>query len=438
MYRNVRLRLTKLFTSVLSVLLAVLLGVCFYFSVKQQFSLQLSSFTSQSYTLAESINEQAILTSRWLAAREENAKLRIYLWDNDVELFHNRDHANRIRPEYACYLPVPTGGRTLHPQGENTNVSVGKHGVLPEVLYYHRQLVKDNSILQLYFLQSLEPLYTHIRSSLFLYLALFLSSLCLLALFCWHFTGRLLRPLLASQESQNRFIASVSHELRTPLAVILSNASACEKAPASQQKPFFQVIEREGAQMSAMLEQLLTLSRADSHGLSLQIEPTDLQTLLLETYENFLPLAAKSGHRLAISLPESEIPLCDCDPSRIRQICHILLHNALSYTPAGSKIRLFIKDTLLEKEITIGVQDNGAGIPEAERSKIFDRFYRIAPGPGLPSGAEKGHHGLGLAVAREIAAAHKGTLAVTEPEGGGALFLLTLPLSSHGLAKRDL
>lgn len=438
MYQNVRLRLTKLFISVISILLAILLGVCFYFSIKQQFSLQISSFTSQSYTVAESISEQTILTAQWLAAHEKNAGMRIYLWDNGVELFHNSDHSNLIRTEYACYLPSLTGGRTLHPQEKTPDISVGKHGILPEVLHYHRQLVKNDSILQLYFLQSLDPLYAYIRTSLFLYLFLFLSSICLLSLFCWHFTGRLLQPLLASQESQNRFIASVSHELRTPLAVILSNASACEKAPVSQQKSFFQVIEREGAQMSDLLEQLLTLSRADSHGLSLQIEQTDLQTLLLETYENFLPLAAESGHHLAISLPESEIPLCACDPSRIRQICHILLHNALSYTPSGSEIRLFIPDTALEREITIGVQDNGPGIPETQRDKIFERFYRVAPDPGQASDKKKGHHGLGLAVAKEIAAAHKGTLTVTDAESGGALFRLTLPVSPHRLTERNL
>lgn len=426
MYQNVRLRLTKLFTSVLSVLLAVLLGVCLYFSVKQQFSLQLSSFTNQSYTVAESINEQAVLTSQWLTTHEENAGFRIYLWDNDVELFHNRDHANQIRPEYTYYLPALTESRTLHPQTQTEEISLGKHGLLPEVLYYHKQLVKNNGLLQVYFLQSLEPLYAHIRSSLLLYLTLFLSSVCLLTLFCWHFTGRLLEPLLASQASQNRFIASVSHELRTPLAVILSNASACEKAPFSQQKPFFQVIEREGAQMSVMLEQLLTLSRADSHGLPLQIEQTDLQTLLLEIYENFLPLATESGHLLSVSLPESEIPPCACDASRIRQVCHILLHNALSYTPEGCGIRLFIPDIIHEKEISIGVQDNGPGIPDDEKDKVFDRFYRVNRNT---AGAEKekGHHGLGLAVAKEIVAAHKGTLSVSDAAGGGTVFLLTLP-----------
>lgn len=428
MYQNVRLRLTRLFTAVLSILLAVLLGVCFSFSVRQQFSLQLSSFTSQSYTVFESISEQAVLTSRWLASHEENAGFRIFLWDNGVELFHNNDHANQIQPEYIHYLSEPTNGRTLQPQEKSADVSVGRHGFLPEILCYQKNLVKNDSILQVCFLQSLKPLYARIRSSLLLYLALFFSSLALLTLFCWYFTGRLLQPLLASQESQNRFIASVSHELRTPLAVILSNASACEKALPAEQKSFFQVIEREGAQMSDMLEQLLTLSRADSHGLVLGIEETDLQTLLLETYENFLPLAADSGHLLSIRLPESELPLCPCDSGRIRQMCHILLHNALSYTPTGSAVLLFIAEGSYEKEITIGVQDNGPGIPDEEKENIFERFYRV-PSDSANAGKEKGHHGLGLAVAREIASAHKGTLTVTDAAGGGALFLLTLPLN---------
>lgn len=426
MYQNVRFRLTKLFTVVLSMILAVLLGVCFYFSARQQFSIQLSSFASQSYTVFESISEQAVLTSRWLAAHEENAGFRIYLWDNGVELFHNRDHANQLLPEYAHYLSAPDEDRTLQPQEKAADIFVGRHGLLPEVLCYQKQLVKNDSILQVCFLQSLKPLYARVGNSLIFYFTLFLTSLCLLALFCWYFTGRLLQPLLDSQESQNRFIAGVSHELRTPLAVILSNASACEKAPPAEQKTFFQVIEREGAQMSDLLEQLLTLSRADSHGLALRIEETDLQTLLLETYENFLPLATDNDHLLSIRLPEADLPLCPCDSVRIRQVCHILLHNALSYTPAESTVLLFIAKGSYEKEMTIGVQDNGPGIPDGEKEKIFDRFYRVKSG-SFAAKNEKGHHGLGLAVAKEIAAAHGGTLTVSDAPTGGALFLLTLP-----------
>lgn len=425
MYRKVRFRLTLLFTLVTSILLAALLGVSFFLSAGQQLSLQQSAFTSQSYTVVEAIREQNILTSQWLSAREEAAGFRIYLWDNDVELFHNHDHPNRIRQIYSYYLPTLSQGRTLHQLSSSADISVGYHGLLPEVLFYHKQMVKNSSILQIYFLQSLDSFYEYLRSSLFLYLILLIGSECLLTLFCWYFTGRLLQPLLDTQESQNRFISAVSHELRTPLAVMLSSASACEKAPRTEQRSFFQVIEREGEQMSSMLEQLLTLSRADSHALHLQIENTDLQTLLLETYESFLPLTLQSNHHLFIRLPESELPLCDCDVSRMRQICHILLHNAISYTPAGSNITLFIADGDYEKEVSIGVQDNGPGIPEEEREKIFDRFYR-------GRGDEKGHHGLGLAVAREIAAAHKGSLTVSEAPDGGALFLFTLPVSFDG------
>ncbi|MDE6386739.1 MAG: HAMP domain-containing histidine kinase [Lachnospiraceae bacterium] len=426
MYRKVRIQLTILFTLVTSVLLVALLSVSFYLSVRQQFSLQLSSFTGQSQTVVDSINEQNILTSAWLTSKEEAAGFRIYLWDNDVELFHNREHSNLIRSVYSCYLPTLTDGRTLKPSAGTPDISIGYRGIFPELLYYHKQLVKNNSILKIYFLQPLDPLYDHVKAGLILYTVLLISSECLLTLFCWHFTGRLLKPLLDSQISQNRFISGVSHELRTPLAVILSNASACEKAPAAEQKNFFQVIAREGAQMSTMLEQLLTLSRADSHGLTLQIEETDLQTLLLETYENFLPLAGESGHHLTIRLPETEIPLCECDSFRIRQVCHILLHNALSYTPAGSSIALFLADGSYEKAISICVQDNGFGIPVEEQDKIFERFYR-------GRSEEKGHHGLGLAVAKEITAAHKGTLRVTNAVDGGALFILTLPLK-HNLS----
>lgn len=429
MYRKVRLRLTLLFAFVISVLLTALLFVSFFWSVRQQFSLLESSFASQSFTIVEAIREQNILTAGWLSDKEEAAGLRIYLWDNDVELFHNRDHRNRISKVYAYYLPSVSEGRSLKPFSDAADIFIGCHGLFPEVLFHHKQIVKNHSILQIYFLQSLEPFYEYLLNSLLLYLLLLIVSECLLTVFCWYFTRRLLQPLLDTQESQNRFISAVSHELRTPLAVILSNASACEKAPCAEQGPFFQVIEREGEQMSDMLEQLLTLSRADSHGLRLQIEKTDLQTLLLETYESFLPLMKEKEHQLSIRIPEAELPLCDCDAFRIRQLCHILLHNAVSYTPAGSSVLLFIAEGTYDREISIGVADNGPGIPREERDKIFERFYR-GSGNGMRAASDdgKGHHGLGLAVAREIAAAHRGTLTVSEAEGGGALFLFTMPV----------
>ncbi len=239
MYRKVRIHLTTLFTLVTSILLIALLSVSFYLSARQQFSLQLSSFAGQSQTVVDSISEQNILTADWLTSREKAAGFRIYLWDNDVELFHNRAYSSSVSSVYSGYLPAPTDGHTLKQTSGAADISVGYRGIFPEILYYHKQLVRNNSTLKIYFLQSLNPLYAHVKTSLFLYIALLIGSECLLMLFCWYFTGRLLKPLLDSQISQNRFIAGVSHELRTPLAVILANASACEKAPVKEQKTFF-------------------------------------------------------------------------------------------------------------------------------------------------------------------------------------------------------
>ncbi len=144
---------------VTSALLTALLCVSLYLSAKQQFSLQLSSFTGQSYTVLESIREQNILTSQWLTAKEEACGFRIYLWDNGRELFHNNDHANRILQIYGNYLPVTSGGRSLRRAAGNPDAFIGSHGILPEILLYHKQIAKNNSVLRIYFIQSLEPLY---------------------------------------------------------------------------------------------------------------------------------------------------------------------------------------------------------------------------------------------------------------------------------------
>lgn len=128
MYQKVRFRLTLLFTLVTAILVTALLGVSFCLSVRQQLSLQVSSFAGQSYTVLESLKEQNILTAQWLTSREETAGFRIYLWDNGTELFHNSDHANRIPASYSCYLPALSGGRTLRQAAGTADICIGYHG----------------------------------------------------------------------------------------------------------------------------------------------------------------------------------------------------------------------------------------------------------------------------------------------------------------------
>lgn len=436
MYQKVRIRLTALFSAVTCSLLLAALAVSFIASEKAQYSLLLSHFTRQAVTLLEEVNERSVLTTDWMASKEKSGSFHLFMTVQGVPAFHNSRHSSRLQSlfeEFSSGLPSQseepeaseaseTFSLRVKQISENPAIYAGYHFLLPSALLYQEQIVKNDSILHIFVLQTLDTLYEKARSSLLFYMLIFIPAACFLTAFCWYFTGRLLRPLLESQKSQNRFLSAASHELRTPLAVILANASACRKAPPENQPAFFDVIDREGSQMSAMLEQLLTLSRADGHGLTMQMAPTDLQTLLLDVYESFLPLAKVSRHILNIRLPEQDLTLCICDGSRIGQVCRILLHNALSYTPAGSCILLSL--SFNEKWFEISVQDNGPGIPDAEKEHIFERFYRCPQ-----QNSKKGHHGLGLAVAREIALAHNASLSVHDAPDGGAVFVLRCPVS---------
>lgn len=427
MHQKVRSRLTILFSTVTCSLLLIFLAVCFFLSARSQLSIQLANFTRQAVSAAQEAGSQNVLTTEWLSDKEIAGSFYLFLLDQNTPVFHNSRQPEalqtlfeEIRPYFmpGSSTPLPDSLKLI---SEDYEIYQLRRGLIPGYFIYLDTQVKNSSILQIFALQPLQPLYESLLPELTMYLLLFLFAGTILILFCWHFTGTLLLPLERARISQNRFIANASHELRTPLAVILANAAACKKADHEAQEPFFAVIEREGEQMSVLLEQLLTLSRADSQALTLQIEETDLQTMLLEVYEAFYPLAVRENHHLGIHLPEDELPVCRCDSFRIEQALSILIRNALSYTPEGCQIRIALSCT--SQWIDFSVSDDGPGIPDAEKERIFERFYRVET-----MHSQKGHHGLGLSVAREIALAHKGALTVKDSKMGGAEFVLRIPV----------
>lgn len=161
---------------------------------------------------------------------------------------------------------------------------------------------------------------------------------------------------------------------------------------------------------------------AANHTWQIRPAPADLDTLLLEAFEKYEPLAREKEIALKITLPEEPIPSCLCDSMRISQVLAVLLDNALSYTPSGGRICLSLrrqKDCLL-----LSVADNGPGIPDAQKEQIFQRFYR-----GDSARRDRDHFGLGLCIAREILHLHQGEILVRDTPGGGVTFLLKLPLA---------
>ncbi len=164
---------------------------------------------------------------------------------------------------------------------------------------------------------------------------------------------------------------------------------------------------------------MLTLAGADNQTWSFHMEDTELDTLLLDSYEAFLPLAGKKEISLRITLPDEPIPTCRCDSARISQLLAVLISNAFAYGSIGGTVWLSL--TYDAPRFLLTVADNGPGIPAEAREHIFERFYR-----GENSRSAKEHFGLGLSIAKEIADAHHGMLTLAEREGGGCVFTLRL------------
>lgn len=241
-----------------------------------------------------------------------------------------------------------------------------------------------------------------------------LSGCLLLILFAYLFTGRLLRPIRENQEKQLQFVANASHELRTPLAVILSSVDA--------RPPHYErTIRKEVLRMSRLVDSMLTLTGLEGHSLKLQLSPLAPDTFLLDLYEQFEPLALQKNITMNLILPEEAVPSILADSDRLKQLLLILLQNAVSYTPSGKGITLRLFSA--GRCICFQVADQGIGIDDREKEKIFERFYRVDS-----SRHQKEHFGLGLCLAREIAAAHHGRIEVSDTVGGGSTFTCYFPL----------
>lgn len=154
------------------------------------------------------------------------------------------------------------------------------------------------------------------------------------------------------------------------------------------------------------------------------MEKVDMDTLLIDLYESFLPVCREHEITLRLELPQLALPSVAGDPQRIRQLLLILLDNARTYTPQNRSIYISAQTNVSKKLLTVQVADEGQGIPDNIKPYIFDRFYQADR-----SRTDKQHFGLGLSIARELAQLHEGTIRVLDREGGGTCFIVSFPVS---------
>ncbi|HVC99922.1 MAG TPA: HAMP domain-containing sensor histidine kinase [Candidatus Dormibacteraeota bacterium] len=227
----------------------------------------------------------------------------------------------------------------------------------------------------------------------------------------WFLTERALIPVRLALERQVRFTADASHELRTPLTIIDTGLQVLRRNPRqtiANNQAVVDSISSETRRMARLVGDLLTLARVDSGQAEIQLESADLTELVATTGRDLEALAESRGAHLLV---RSEAKLAGhVDPERLRQVLVILVDNALRHGAPGDTVELNLERA--GEEIRIEVSDHGPGIPPDQREKVFEPFHRLA-GDRTDSGA-----GLGLAIARWIVRAHRGTIKLLDNKPG--------------------
>ena len=425
MFQKVHFRLAVLCGSITAFILLIMSLGYLYISEQGLKSSSFSSFQNDMNTLITNLEHQNVITHEWLTKMEGGGKYRIHITDNGVPfLFNERETEEEKQLFQEAWDTWENNSGIVYSSAfssiYHTEFLFSPRGSR-QADYYACAAVAESTggSLKVMILAPLDSLKTQIRRQRFLFFSLDILAIIALSFFAWHFTKRILRPLEENQKKQTQFIASASHELRTPLAVILSCASASGKADGEARTHFLEAIQSEGIRMSKLIDDMLLLTTADTGGWSIKMAAVEPDTLLLNLYEAFQPVAAEKNIALSVTLPEEAAPTITGDRERITQVLSILLHNALSYTPAEGSVRLIL--ACHGKNVSFSVEDNGPGIPDAEKEHIFERFYRSDK-----SRSKKDHFGLGLCIAAEIVHAHHGKILVRDTPGGGSTFTVTL------------
>ncbi len=224
------------------------------------------------------------------------------------------------------------------------------------------------------------------------------------------------------EQVRKDFVANVSHELRTPITAIKGYVEALRDDPKvdlEQRRRFLEIIETHTDRLNVIITDLLLLSKIESGQIPLQQQGVELAPLLNRTLSLFSHQIDRKRHKIVMDIPTT-LPLVLGDAERLGQVFSNLLDNAIKYTPDQGTLTI----TMVENGgmIEIHIDDTGIGIPEADLSRIFERFYRV----DKARSRELGGTGLGLAIVKHLVEAHCGTVAAAN-RGRGTRFTVGFP-----------
>jgi two-component system, OmpR family, heavy metal sensor histidine kinase CusS len=223
----------------------------------------------------------------------------------------------------------------------------------------------------------------------------------------------------------NQFTADASHELRSPISFVrtVSEYALHHQGLDVETRQVFEDIFAESMEAGRLLEDLLTLARADAGRMDVTLELLNLTQLVEDICEKSRPLAEKKLQSLVVRTGNGRAAQVSGDFSSLRRLVWILLDNAIKYTPERGRIEVLLEST--KSEIKLSVKDSGVGIPKELLPRVFDRFFRVDPARSQAEGT-----GLGLAIAKWITDSHTAVLSVESVEGVGSEFSVVFPAHS--------
>jgi two-component system phosphate regulon sensor histidine kinase PhoR len=219
------------------------------------------------------------------------------------------------------------------------------------------------------------------------------------------------------------FVSNVSHELRTPVAVIKGYAETLldgtlESDP-ERARRFAEIILGHSERLTALINDILTLSRLEAKGTSLELKALDPAGAVRKAVQLLNEQALARKIDVQVDIPP-EVPHVLADPGKLEQVLVNLLDNAVKYTPEGGNVRIFCEDA--GNLVRIFIADSGIGIPTKDQQRIFERFYRVDEARSR----EQGGTGLGLAIVKHIVQLHGGEITVSSSISSGTTFSFTL------------
>jgi heavy metal sensor kinase len=227
------------------------------------------------------------------------------------------------------------------------------------------------------------------------------------------------------------FTADASHELRTPISLIRTEAELALRRSRGEEeyREALRHILLEAERTTTLIEELLSLARADSGRQALNIQPIDLRGALQEVASGWRAVANVRGLQFSERILDAELRVLG-DADALRRVINILLDNAFKYTPApGGVVTLSAEEK--DGSAVISVHDNGMGIAEEDQGRIFERFYRV----DKARSREQGGAGLGLSIAQWIVQQHQGQIRVESTLGAGSIFRVELPLAAANVPR---